>query len=80
VTLRRYFKLMVALNVPVSLGGLVRSVILNAPVLDTSAVVDNPRRLNAILAQARREIDERERVELGLFTAERLVEASLRYR
>jgi hypothetical protein len=47
---------------------------------DTWAVVDNARRLSAILAQARQEVDERERVELDLFTAERLVEASLRYR
>jgi hypothetical protein len=38
------------------------------------------RRLNATLAEARREVDERERGKLGLFTAERLVEASLRYR
>jgi hypothetical protein len=47
---------------------------------DTWAVVDNARHLNAMLAQARREIDEGDRVELDLFTAERLVEASLRYR
>jgi hypothetical protein len=47
---------------------------------DTWAIVDNARRLNAMLAQAHREIDERERMELDLFAAERLVEASLRYR
>ena len=47
---------------------------------DTWTVVDNARRLNAILVEARREIDQLERVELDLFTAERLVEASLRYR
>jgi hypothetical protein len=47
---------------------------------DTWVVVDNARRLNAMLAEARQGLDERERVELGLFAAERLVEASLRYR
>jgi hypothetical protein len=47
---------------------------------DIWAVVDNACRLNAMLAEARRGLDERERVELDLFTAERLVEASLRCR
>jgi hypothetical protein len=47
---------------------------------DTWAVVDNARHLTAMLAQARREIDEREPMELDLFTAERLVEVSLRFR
>jgi hypothetical protein len=47
---------------------------------DTWAIVDHARRLDATLAEARREIDERERLELDLFTAERLVEASLRHR
>jgi hypothetical protein len=36
---------------------------------DTWAVVDNARRLNAVLARAGQEIDELERTELDLFTA-----------
>ena len=47
---------------------------------DIWAVVDHACRLNATLAEARQGLDERERVELDLFTAERLVEASLRRR
>jgi hypothetical protein len=47
---------------------------------DTWAVVDNARQLNAMLAQAHRGLDRVNAWELDLFTAERLVEASLRYR
>jgi hypothetical protein len=41
--------------------------------------VDNARRLDAKLADAPQELDERGFAELNLFTTERLVEASLRY-
>src|SRR5262249_47321829 len=44
------------------------------------AIVDNAWRLAAKLSEARRRLDERECAELELFAAERLVEASLRYR
>ena len=47
---------------------------------DTWAVVDNAWRLAAKLSDASRELDERELAELNLFTAERLIDASLRYR
>jgi hypothetical protein len=43
-------------------------------------IVDNARWLDAKLAQARSELDELAGAELELFTAERLVEASLRFR
>jgi len=46
----------------------------------TWAIVDNAWRLAAKLIEARQELAERESAELNLFTAERLVEASLRYR
>lgn len=46
----------------------------------TSAVVDNARRLNARLAEMCRGLGEAATSELELFAAERLVEASLRYR
>ena len=44
------------------------------------AIVDNAWRLAAKLTEARQELDTRESAELDLFTTERLVEASLRYR
>ena len=47
---------------------------------DTWAVVDNAWRLAAKLTEARQELDGRDCAELELFTAERLVEASMRYR
>jgi hypothetical protein len=47
---------------------------------DTWAVVDNAWRLHAKVREADRELGRRGRAELELFTAERLVEASLRYR
>jgi hypothetical protein len=46
---------------------------------DVWAVVDGARRLDAKLADARQDLDEREFAELNLFTTESLVEASLRY-
>ena len=45
-----------------------------------SAILDNSRRLAAKLDQARRELDEPDYAELVLFTEERLLEASLRFR
>jgi hypothetical protein len=47
---------------------------------ETWAIDDNAWRLAAKLHVARRELDEREPEEPDLFTAERPVEASLRYR
>jgi hypothetical protein len=47
---------------------------------DRWAVVDNAWRLAVQLADAGRELDERDDRELELFVVERLVEASLRYR
>jgi hypothetical protein len=47
---------------------------------DAWAVIDNARRLDAKLREARCALDERNCAELELFTAERLVEASLRDR
>jgi len=47
---------------------------------DVSANVDNARRLHDTLTSAKAELEERDRAELERFTAERLVEASLRYR
>jgi hypothetical protein len=46
---------------------------------DVWAVVDNARRLDAMLAEMRPGLDDAGREQLELFTAERLVEASLRY-
>jgi hypothetical protein len=47
---------------------------------DAWAVIDNASRLDAKLRDARQDLDERGLAELELFTTERLVEASLRYR
>ena len=47
---------------------------------DVHVVVDNARRLDTKLSGARRGLGKRERTELDLFAAERLVEASLRFR
>jgi hypothetical protein len=46
---------------------------------DVWAVVDSARRLEARLVEMRLRLDEAGREQLELFTAERLVEASLRY-
>ena len=47
---------------------------------DRWAIVDNAWRLAAKLAEARQELDGRDCAELELFTSERRVEASMRYR
>jgi hypothetical protein len=47
---------------------------------DVWAVVDNARRIDVMLAKMRPGLDDAGREQLELFTAERVVEASLRYR